>query len=52
MLEFYWAYADVNEMMDFCEEMLRVGCQRSDSVRLHGSLRRARDRFLSNRFSG
>jgi lysyl-tRNA synthetase class 2 len=23
MLEFYWAYADVNEMMDFCEEMLR-----------------------------
>jgi lysyl-tRNA synthetase, class II len=24
MLEFYWAYADVNEMMDFCEEMLRA----------------------------
>ncbi|HEU4711584.1 MAG TPA: lysine--tRNA ligase [Pyrinomonadaceae bacterium] len=23
MLEFYWAYADVNAMMDFCEEMLR-----------------------------
>jgi lysyl-tRNA synthetase class 2 len=23
MLEFYWAYADVNEMMDFCENMLR-----------------------------
>jgi lysyl-tRNA synthetase class 2 len=23
MLEFYWAYADVNQMMDFCEEMLR-----------------------------
>ena len=23
MLEFYWAYADVNEMMDFCEAMLR-----------------------------
>ncbi|HAF12563.1 MAG TPA: lysine--tRNA ligase [Blastocatellia bacterium] len=22
MLEFYWAYADVNEMMDFCEQML------------------------------
>ena len=22
MLEFYWAYADVNQMMDFCEEML------------------------------
>ena len=24
MLEFYWAYADVNEMIDFCEEMLRA----------------------------
>jgi lysyl-tRNA synthetase class 2 len=24
MLEFYWAYADVNRMMDFCEEMLRA----------------------------
>jgi lysyl-tRNA synthetase class 2 len=24
MLEFYWAYADVNQMMDFCEEMLRT----------------------------
>ena len=24
MLEFYWAYADVNSMMDFCEEMLRA----------------------------
>ena len=24
MLEFYWAYADVNEMMDFCEAMLRA----------------------------
>lgn len=23
MLEFYWAYADVNRMMDFCEELLR-----------------------------
>src|SRR5437868_9508286 len=23
MLEFYWAYADVNQMMDLCEEMLR-----------------------------
>jgi lysyl-tRNA synthetase class 2 len=23
MLEFYWAYADVNQMMDFCEEMFR-----------------------------
>ncbi len=23
MLEFYWAYADVNQMMDFCESMLR-----------------------------
>ncbi len=23
MLEFYWAYADVNQMMDFCEELLR-----------------------------
>jgi lysyl-tRNA synthetase, class II len=23
MLEFYWAYADVNAMMDFCEELLR-----------------------------
>jgi lysyl-tRNA synthetase class 2 len=25
MLEFYWAYADVNQMMDFCEELLRAG---------------------------
>ncbi len=24
MLELYWAYADVNAMMDFCEEMLRA----------------------------
>ena len=24
MLEFYWAYADVNEMMDFCENMLHT----------------------------
>lgn len=24
MLEFYWAYADVNAMMDFCEHMLRA----------------------------
>src|SRR5882724_7643815 len=24
MLEFYWAYADVSQMMDFCEEMLRA----------------------------
>ena len=24
MLEFYWAYADVNEMMNFCEDMLRA----------------------------
>ena len=24
MLEFYWAYADVNQMMDFCEQMLRA----------------------------
>ena len=24
MLEFYWAYADVNQMMDFCEAMLRT----------------------------
>lgn len=24
MLEFYWAYTDVNRMMDFCEEMLRA----------------------------
>jgi lysyl-tRNA synthetase class 2 len=22
MLEFYWAYADVNQMMDFCEELV------------------------------
>jgi lysyl-tRNA synthetase class II len=30
MLEFYWAYADVNQMMDFCEEMLRaVGVHRA-----------------------
>ena len=24
MLEFYWAYADVNRMMDFCEDMFRT----------------------------
>jgi lysyl-tRNA synthetase class 2 len=24
MLEFYWAYADVNQMMDFCEAMMRA----------------------------
>ena len=24
MLEFYWAYADVNQMMDFCEQMIRA----------------------------
>jgi lysyl-tRNA synthetase class 2 len=24
MLEFYWSYADVNQMMDLCEEMLRA----------------------------
>jgi len=24
MLEFYWAYADVNQMMDFCEDLLRA----------------------------
>jgi lysyl-tRNA synthetase class 2 len=24
MLEFYWAYADVNQMIDFCEEMMRA----------------------------
>ena len=24
MLEFYWAYADVNQMMDFCEQLLRT----------------------------
>ena len=24
MLEFYWAYADVNQMMDFCETMMRA----------------------------
>ncbi len=24
MLEFYWAYADVNQMMDLCEEMIRA----------------------------
>jgi lysyl-tRNA synthetase class 2 len=24
MLEFYWAYADVNQMMDFCESMLQA----------------------------
>ncbi len=24
MLEFYWAYADVNQMMDFCEELMRA----------------------------
>jgi lysyl-tRNA synthetase class 2 len=24
MLEFYWAYADVSAMMDFCEQMLRA----------------------------
>ena len=24
MLEFYWSYADVNQMMDLCEDMLRA----------------------------
>ncbi len=24
MLEFYWAYADVNQMMDFCEQMIQA----------------------------
>ena len=24
MLEFYWAYADVNDMLDFCEHLLRT----------------------------
>jgi lysyl-tRNA synthetase class 2 len=24
MLEFYWAYADVNQMMDFCEQLIRA----------------------------
>jgi len=24
MLEFYWAYADVNQMIDFCEQMMRA----------------------------
>jgi lysyl-tRNA synthetase class 2 len=24
MLEFYWAYADVNDMMEFCEHLLRT----------------------------
>lgn len=24
MLEFYWAYADVNQMMDFCESLLQA----------------------------
>lgn len=24
MLEFYWAYADVNQIMDFCEQMIRA----------------------------
>ena len=24
MLEFYWAYADVTQMMDFCEDMIRA----------------------------
>jgi lysyl-tRNA synthetase class 2 len=24
MLEFYWAYADANQMMDFCEDMIRT----------------------------
>jgi lysyl-tRNA synthetase, class II len=24
MLEFYWAYADVNQLMDFCEQILRA----------------------------
>ena len=27
MLEFYWAYADVNRMMDFCEELIRAAAQ-------------------------
>ena len=33
MLEFYWAYADVNQMMDFCEQMLRRWCSRCWATR-------------------
>jgi lysyl-tRNA synthetase class 2 len=29
MLEFYWAYADVNQMMDFCEELIQSVAQGS-----------------------
>ena len=29
MLEFYWAYADVNQMMDFCEELLRAAVMKA-----------------------
>jgi lysyl-tRNA synthetase class 2 len=34
MLEFYWSYADVNQMMDLCEEMLR-----SNVVKVLGTTR-------------
>ena len=51
MLEFYWAYADVNQMMDFCEELLRSVVYISS--RSHArSLRRARDRFFAAVSSG
>ena len=29
MLEFYWAYADVNQMMDFCEDMFRTSVSKA-----------------------
>ena len=29
MLEFYWAYADVNQMMDFCEDMIRTAVSKA-----------------------
>ncbi len=40
MLEFYWAYADVNQMMDLCEELLR-----SVVKQVIGSLQIAYDTF-------
>ena len=45
MLEFYWAYADVNQMMDFCEAMLRATVLRRWVTRMW--VWRARNRFLA-----
>ncbi len=49
MLEFYWAYADVNQMMDFCEEMIRATVFTALG-HTHVKYRRARTSISRNRF--